>query len=268
MYPEDFFEVPLFCPPIHVQQGILRTLNSCQERIREFIAKKKQEIGLLKEHRAASITQLVTRGLNPTGPTKPSNIFWLPRVPTNWRTRRIKHEFLCLDHKRVPLSASEREKLKGDYDYYGASGVIDRVDRYLFDDELLLLAEDGANLTLRNLPLALVARGKFWVNNHAHVLKPRTGNITYLAALLESIDYSPWVTGAAQPKLTQDRLLAVELPVPLRKEQDQIAASIREIDTQTTSLQTSAEHQITKMEEYRTALISAAVTGKIDVRNT
>ena len=100
------------------------------------------------------------------------------------------------------------------YDYYGASGIIDKVDDYLFDDELLLIAEDGANLVMRNLPLAIIARGRFWVNNHAHILKPRRGNIEFLAWVMEGLNYLPWISGAAQPKLTQDRLMGIAIAVP------------------------------------------------------
>jgi type I restriction enzyme S subunit len=91
--------------------------------------------------------------------------------------------------------------------------VIDKVDDYIYNDELLLIAEDGANLVLRNLPLAIIATGKFWVNNHAHILKPRHGNLVYLAHLMETLDYLPWISGAAQPKLTKDRLLSIVIAV-------------------------------------------------------
>ena len=81
--------------------------------------------------------------------------------------------FIALNRHRLPLSSTERGAMTlRRYEYYGSSGVIDKVEDYLFDDELLLIAEDGANLVLRNLPLAIIARGRFWVNNHAHILKP------------------------------------------------------------------------------------------------
>ena len=152
------------------------------------------------------------------------------------------------------------------YDYYGASGVIDKVTNYLFDDELLLIAEDGANLVLRNLPLAIIARGKFWVNNHAHILKPKRGNLEFFAGLLEGIDYTPWISGAAQPKLTQDRLMSIPIAVPTKAQQDQI---MEQVSTEMKTLQTAidlARRQTELMEEYRTRLIADVVTGKIDVR--
>ena len=147
-------------------------------------------------------------GLDPTVPLKPSLFPWLGDIPIHWETSRIKNEFSCLNHRRIPLSSTERGRMtRREFDYYGASGVIDKVDDFLFDDELLLIAEDGANLVLRNLPLAIIARGKFWVNNHAHILKPKRGNVEYLAAVLETLNYRPWITGAAQPKLRQGAII-------------------------------------------------------------
>ena len=152
------------------------------------------------------------------------------------------------------------------YDYYGASGVIDKVEDYLFDDDLLLIAEDGANLVLRNLPLAIIARGKFWVNNHAHILKPKRGNLEYLAAVMESLNYKPWISGAAQPKLTKDRIMAIAIAVPSPSEQDEIIESVH---TGTAPLSTAiarAEREVELLNEYRTRMIVDVVTGKLDVR--
>ena len=152
------------------------------------------------------------------------------------------------------------------YDYYGASGAIDKVDDYLFDDELLLIAEDGANLVLRNLPLAIIAKGKFWVNNHAHILKPKRGSIVYLSHILETLNYAPWISGAAQPKLTQDRLLSISIGVAPPEEQEAI---VRHTSKQTRPLVIAIsrlEREIDFLREYRTRLAADVVTGKLDVR--
>ena len=118
-----------------------------------------------------------------------------------------------LDHVRVPLSGSVRQTMQGDYPYYGASGVIDRIDRYLFEEPLLLISEDGANLISRTTPIAFVADGKYWVNNHAHVVRaqpPWTNDL--LAAYIETIRIQQFISGTAQPKLT--RAACEEIPVP------------------------------------------------------
>ena len=194
-------ETPI--PPSDEQTDIVRFLDHADAQIQRYIAGKERLIALLEEQRQALVHQAVTRGLDPNVRLKPSGVQWLGHIPEDWELSRVKNEFQSLNHLRVPLSTTERGAMNAQvYSYYGASGIIDKVESYLFDDDLLLLAEDGANLVLRDLPLAIIARGKFWVNNHAHVLKPKKGNLEFLAAVMEGINYLPWISGAAQPKLT------------------------------------------------------------------
>jgi type I restriction enzyme S subunit len=149
------------------------------------------------------------------------------------------------------------------YDYYGASGVIDKVESYLFDGTYILIAEDGANLLNRTKPLAFLATGKFWVNNHAHILKPQWGgDDTFFVSLLESQDFSIFVTGAAQPKLTMENLGRFKLAVPRIGEQKAIAAFIREKDAELGALAKSIETQIETLTAYRKSLIHECVTGQ------
>jgi type I restriction enzyme S subunit len=267
LYPEQFLAIPLICPPNLEQSAIVRFLGHADRRIRRCIRAKQKLIKLLGEQKQAIIYGAVTRGLDPNVRLKPSGIEWPGDVPEHWSLSRVKNEFACLNSRRVPLSSTERGAMMlRRYDYYGASAVIDKVDDYLFDDELLLIAEDGANLVLRNLPLAIIACGKFWVNNHAHILKPRRGNLEFLANLMESLTYLPWISGAAQPKLTQDRLLAIAIAVPPRDEQDRI---MRWVTGETAPLRVAisqATGEISLLRKYRTRLIADVVTGKLDVR--
>ena len=260
-------ELPICIPTILEQAAIVRYLDEADQKIQEYISAKEKLIALLEEQRQAIIHQAVTRGLDPNVKLKPSGMEWLGDVPEHWEVSRIKNEVYSLNHKRIPLSTTERGAMSiRRYDYYGASGVIDKVDNYLFDDELLLVAEDGANLILRNLPLAIIARGKFWVNNHAHILEPKHGNLEFLAWRLEGIDYTPWISGAAQPKLTQDRLMSIPIAVPNKEQQDKI---MEQVSSETEYLQTAIDQvrrQIELMQEYRTRLIADVVTGKLDVR--
>ncbi|WP_437323545.1 restriction endonuclease subunit S [Sorangium sp. So ce381] len=127
------------------------------------------------------------------------------------------------DGRRVPVSSAVRERRRGPYPYYGASGVIDSIDGYLFDGDYLLIAEDGANLLSRNTRVAFAASGRFWVNNHAHVVQPKAGVVLgYLELLLNSLDLQHHVTGSAQPKLTQAALNGIPVPVPPPEEQAEI----------------------------------------------
>ncbi|SDX38829.1 restriction endonuclease subunit S [Nitrosomonas oligotropha] len=132
--------------------------------------------------------------------------------------RRVEFQELVdfYDHVRIPLSGLEREKRQGSYRYYGAQSVIDYVDGYLFDGEYVLVAEDGANLVTRNEPIAQVVSGQFWVNNHAHIVKAKQGVSTnnFINFLINSNNLSGYVTGAAQPKLSQKNLRIIKFDVP------------------------------------------------------
>jgi len=265
----DFKYMPILVPPVEEQDAIVRFIDYVDRRIRRYIRAKRKLVKLLEEQKQAIIHQAVTGGLDPDVPLKDSGVEWLGQVPEHWEVTRVKTEFECLNSRRIPLSSSERGAMTlRRYDYYGASGVIDKVDDYLFDDELLLIAEDGANLVLRNLPLAIVSRGRYWVNNHAHILKPRRGDIEYLAAVMECLDYKPWISGAAQPKLTKDRIMAIAIAVPSPDEQDTIMEWANAETDPIRSAITRANREIELLNEYRTRLIAEVVTGKLDARET
>ena len=136
-----------------------------------------------------------------------------------------------LDGQRKPLESAERARRQGIYPYYGASGIIDYIDDYIFDEPLLLLGEDGANIINRSTPLCFIATGKYWVNNHAHVMRPKNGhNIKFLCELLESLDYTRYNTGTAQPKLNQEKCRGIELVLPIYEEQCRIADFLSSLD--------------------------------------
>ena len=135
------------------------------------------------------------------------------------------------DRKRVPLSGAQRERRRGNYRYYGAQGVIDYVDDYIFDGTYLLIAEDGENLKSKKQNIAQIATGQFWVNNHAHIVQ---GNdlcdTRYLCYLLNSMDLSGYITGSAQPKLSQGNLNAVTVMIPDVSTQKRIVDYLYAID--------------------------------------
>jgi type I restriction enzyme S subunit len=137
----------------------------------------------------------------------------------------------CLDGQRRPVKKEDRENIVGMYPYYGASGIIDFVNDYIFDGDYILLGEDGENVISRNLPLAFKIRGKNWVNNHAHVLKPKNNfDINYLVYILESRDFKDIVSGSAQPKINQKNLMRLEFLVPEINQQQKIAKILTTCD--------------------------------------
>lgn len=254
-------------PPVEEQKVISHFLDKKTSEINLIIEKDTQLIELLKEKRTALINHVVTKGLDPTVNMKDSRVEWIGEIPEDWKVKKLKHELLLLDHKRIPLSAEVRADMEHKiYDYYGASGVIDKVENYIFNGKYILLGEDGANLLLRSTPLAFIAEGRFWVNNHAHILDIKNGNLDYFVNLLESIDYTPQIEGSAQPKLTADNLKNINILVPPLIEQNQIAEFI---DKETKCIDLTIQkiqEKINYLKEYKKSLIHHVVTGKVDVR--
>ena len=198
---------------------------------------------------------------------KDSGIEWCGYIPCHWQVLKLGYVFQNLDYLREPISSENRNRVDPQFDYYGASGIIDKIDSYNVNDKVLLIAEDGANLVSRNLPLIYKAEGKFWVNNHAHILKPIAADYDYMAYLLEVVDYTSYITGSAQPKLSQDKLSSVRLPIPPIEEQKSISSILNEkipmIDISITEIELGIED----LKTYRSAIISEAVTGKVDLRD-
>ena len=153
-------------------------------------------------------------------------------IPKGWEWARLESVLFNRDAERIPVSVAEREKLEKRYDYYGASGVIDKVDKYLFDKPLLLIGEDGANLLTRTKPIAFMARGQYWVNNHAHVLDGISeAFLEYIALFMNSISLAPYVTGTAQPKMNQAKMNSILIPLPPKEEQARILKQVSRLST-------------------------------------
>lgn len=151
---------------------------------------------------------------------------------STWTETTLGEVIDIFDHKRVPLSSLERSKRQGQYPYYGASGIIDYIDDYIFDGRYLLVAEDGENLKSRNTPIAFFASGRFWVNNHAHIIRAKTGRADdyLLMSALQSSEILPYITGTAQPKLSQANLKIIRLRLPPLRVQRKIAAILSAYD--------------------------------------
>jgi len=148
-------------------------------------------------------------------------------LPNGWSWVPLGQYVENHDGRRVPISRSERESRQGAFPYYGASGVIDTIDGFTHEGEFVLIGEDGANLLTRSKPLAFLTRGKVWVNNHAHVLRCKPGfSNAYLAYYINSINLSAYVTGTAQPKLSQSMMNKIPIPVAPPEQQTEIVAEL------------------------------------------
>lgn len=150
---------------------------------------------------------------------------------TEWKEYKLGEIAEILDYKRKPLSSMERSTRKGIYPYYGASGIIDSIDDYIFDGEHILISEDGENLRTRQTPIAFLANGKFWVNNHAHILKADYVHSRLICYYFAQLDLNPYITGAVQPKLSQESLNRIPLYLPtLIKEREKIVFILSSLD--------------------------------------
>ena len=145
-----------------------------------------------------------------------------------WKKNKLDKVVDFFDNQRIPIDSGERKA--GPYPYYGASGIIDFVDGYIFNGEYVLLAEDGANIILRSSPIAYLTKGKFWLNNHAHIMKMKTGSNEFLIQLLEKQNYEKYNTGTAQPKLNGEVVKKITLHFPSDEEQSAIGSLFRTLD--------------------------------------
>lgn len=250
-------------PNLEEQQVIADYLDGRCSKIDAIIAEAKASIDEYKELKQAVIYEAVTKGLDKNVEMKDSGVEWIGKMPKHWNSSRIKNECKNFDSLREPISAENRISILGTYDYYGASGVIDKIDDYNVDDTVLLIGEDGANLRMRNLPLVYKASGKFWVNNHAHILKVNNDNdYDYMAYLLEAGDYNLYITGTAQPKLSQFNLMRFPIVMPPTQEQQEISAYLNEQIPQIESLIAEKQSLIEDLEAYKKSLIYEVITGK------
>jgi type I restriction enzyme S subunit len=182
---------------------------------------------------------------------------------TDWPNRTLDQLATNLDSKRIPITKSDR--CSGEYPYYGASGIVDHVDGYIFDGDHLLISEDGANLLARSTPIAFPASGKYWVNNHAHILKfDDMATQKFVELYLESIPLDDYITGAAQPKLNQKSLNSIPIRIPdSTAEQRIIVDRLIAIQEQCDQLAAIHEQKLTALDDLKKSLLHQAFSGQL-----
>ena len=159
-------------------------------------------------------------------------------LPERWALCRLQDCSINKDGERQPVSQKEREGKEKTYPYYGASGVIDKINGFTHEGLNLLIAEDGANLVSRSTPIAFIANGRYWVNNHAHILGFLNENtLNYFQIHLNAIDLTPYITGGFQPKLSQGNLNIISISLPPLTEQKAIVNQVSKLTTSIDELQ-------------------------------
>ena len=185
-------------------------------------------------------------------------------VPEGWAWTRFSAITINRDSERKPISSSQRTDVAKIYDYYGASGKIDKIDKYIFNERLLLIGEDGANLVTRNKPIAFFAEGQYWVNNHAHCIDATDKFILeYLCFYINAISLKKYVTGSAQPKMTQDNMNSILIPLPPYSEQKHMSQRLNEVMYTVDNIEIGKADINELVSKAKSKILDLAIRGKL-----
>ena len=221
---------------------------------------------VLLERIRAEKERLIKEGkIKKSKASKTSDTPHYEQMPEGWCITNIGDLLINRDGERKPVSSAIRSKqVNKIYDYYGAAGVIDKVDDYIFDERLLLIGEDGANLLSRSKDNAFFAEGKYWVNNHAHVLDATDKFILdYVAIVINAMKLDDYVTGSAQPKLSQDNLNKIPIYLPPLEEQKRILVEINRLFDLIYKLELGKADLATIVKQAKTKILDLAIHGKL-----
>jgi len=189
-------------------------------------------------------------------------------VPKGWAWCRFMSVTVNRDSERKPISSANRTNVAKIYDYYGASGKIDKIDKFIFNEKLLLIGEDGANLVTRSKPIAFFAEGQYWVNNHAHCIDS-TDKLTleYLCLYINAISLEKYVTGSAQPKMTQDNMNSILIALPPYEEQKRLEFQVNHILKTVSTIENEKEDIVNYISSAKSKILDLAIRGKLVPQN-
>ena len=260
MYTESFNDIQMILPPLNEQKQIGNFVHRINENISRNIENLETQKSLLEEKRSALITQAVTKGLYPDVEMKDSGINWIDTIPQHWQEVQLR--WIVRMQSGTNITSLEIEA-EGTYPVFGGNGLRGYIENYTHEGDHVLIGRQGALCGCINY-----AHGKFWPSEHAVVVSP-TIEIDYLwlGEMLRSMNLGQYSQSAAQPGLSVDRISSLKIPLPPLEEQRKISLFIKNKTKLFNELKDSIFYKKEKIEEYRISLISAAVTGKIDVRN-
>jgi len=185
-------------------------------------------------------------------------------VPEGWEWCRFTSVTVNRDSERKPISSANRTNVAKIYDYYGASGKIDKIDKFIFNEKLLLIGEDGANLVTRSKPIAFFAEGQYWVNNHAHCIDSTDKLILeYLCLYINAISLEKYVTGSAQPKMTQDNMNSILIALPPYEEQKRLEFQVNHILKTVSTIENEKEDIVNYIVSAKSKILDLAIRGKL-----
>lgn len=240
-------EVYIPLPPLQEQQRIVSQLDLLFEKIDRSIALHQKNMDEANAF-MGSVLNDVFGELEEKYEKKPLN-----EIVDNY------------DGKRIPIKSTDRENINGQYPYYGASGIIDYVNDYIFEGEYLLISEDGANLTVRKYPIAFIASGKFWVNNHAHIVKAKENISTnkFMEYAFAFTDISGYITGSAQPKMSQGKMNLIEFPLPPLPIQQKTVTYLDEISQKIEKIKQLQKEKMASLKALKASILDSAFRGEL-----
>jgi type I restriction enzyme, S subunit len=195
---------------------------------------------------------------------KLSGVPWLGDIPDSWEVKKLKHLTECLDGRRIPLNSEQRGEMHGEYPYWGANCIVDYLDNWLFDEELVLLGEDGAPFFESDKDVAFLVNGKIWVNNHAQILRVKKILAKLLTYILNRVDYQAFIDGSTRDKLTQSEMNSIPIQLPPIETQRVIIGFLDRKTAKINEVITKKRKLIELLKEKRQALITHAVTKGLD----
>lgn len=245
-------------PPLPEQTAIANFLDDKTAKIDSLIEKKKKLIELYKEERTAVINQAVTRGINPNVKLKPSGIDWLGDIPAHWEVKKLKYVAKLKSGESI---TSDKITDEGQYPVYGGNGLRGYTSNYTHEGDYILIGRQGALCGNVNY-----ARGKFFASEHAVVVTiSNFVELIWLGEILRAMNLNKFSVSAAQPGLSVERIQNLFIPIPPLEEQQQIVEYIESEMKRIDEKIARTEKEIELLQEYRTALISEVVTGKIKI---
>ena len=256
IYTKDLLKIKIPVPPLPEQKKIASILSKVDEQIEltDNLIEKTKDLkkGLMQN--------LLSKGIGHTE-FKETEI---GKIPTGWEVKRLEDICEILDSMRKPLNQKQRMLMKGNIPYYGANSIVDYINDYIFDDEIILIAEDGGNFfEYKDKPIAFYIKEKCWVNNHTHVLKAKENKSSlWIYYSLVHKDITDIVQGGTRSKLNQKDLRKIIISFPPLPEQKKIASILSSVDIQIEEYQ----NKKSKLEELKKGLMQQLLTGKIRVK--
>jgi len=234
-------------PPLPEQQRLVKKIDSLFEKIDKSIELHQKNIDEANAFMGSVLNEV------------------FGELAEKYSKKQLKDIVDNYDGKRIPIKSSDRENINGQYPYYGASGIIDYVNDYIFDGEYLLISEDGANLTVRKYPIAFIANGKFWVNNHAHIVKAKEDITTnrFMEYAFSFTNINDYITGSAQPKMSQGKMNLIEFSIPPLPIQQKVVEYLDSISEKMEKVKMIQKEKMQSLKALKASLLDQAFRGEL-----